>query len=142
MAHAHADPSLEHAGSVHPSPTTRVTAADRWLLRAFLGAMGNPAVRMVLWNGESICTTPTSPTESIRFLDRRTMLQLVYDPELAFGEAYSDGRLEVEGDLLRMLRAIYDAESDSVVSRILRRSHRPRANSLAGSRTNIHRHYD
>jgi cyclopropane-fatty-acyl-phospholipid synthase len=66
---------------------------------------------------------------------------------MRFGDAYSEGRVEVEGDLVQLLEAAYHGGRKSpakmgVVRRVASLLHRPRANSLAGSRDNIHHHYD
>jgi cyclopropane-fatty-acyl-phospholipid synthase len=46
----------------------------------------------------------SSPTVSLRFTDRRLERQLVVDPELALGEAYMQGRLEmIEGRIYDFL---------------------------------------
>jgi cyclopropane-fatty-acyl-phospholipid synthase len=117
------------------SPTSR-------LLRGFLRAMGSPAVRVDLWNGESVCVAAGEPVASARIADRRTLLRFLYHPELEFGEAYTDGRIEVSGDLVRLLEEVYSTRINPVVDRLLRRSQRPRANTRRGSRANIHSHYD
>src|ERR1700687_397087 len=86
-----------------------VSSAERWLLRAFLGAIGNPAVRLILWSGESICTADAEPVAAVRVNDRRTLLRLMLQSELEFGEAYTDGRLQVDGDLVGLLETIFRA---------------------------------
>src|SRR5262249_52687046 len=65
-----------------------------------------------------------------------------YDSELEFGEAYSDGRIEVDGDLVRLMEVVFATPAHPLAERLLRREAKPRANTRAGSRENIHRHYD
>jgi len=139
---AHVRPSVEENARAHGMPTARVSPPERWLLRGLLRAMGDPAVRFVLWDGQSVGPTHANPPYTIHLKDRRTLLRLLYHPELEFGEAYTDGRLEVEGDLTRLLETLYVAPVSPVAERLLRRAQRPRANTLRGSRDNIHRHYD
>ncbi len=90
-----------------------------------------------------------APVATMVIQDRSTLAGLLRDPEVSFGDAYMDGRIEVEGDLVRFLEAIYQA---------MERLVQPRAsgirklaskwmdlsqdNSRHGSRNNIHRHYD
>lgn len=133
---------------VAPLPcSARVSAADRWLLRTFLRAMGAPAIRVVLWNGESVCVTDAGvtdaqPVATVRLQDRRTLWRLVYNPELEFGEAYSEGRLLVDGDLVELMQTAFQAQASPWAERLLRRSRRPRTNTLRGALDNIHYHYD
>jgi len=121
----------------------RVAPADRWLARTFLRAMGSPAIQITLWNGEGVRIAATAPpVAAVQVADRRTLLRLMYQPELECGEAYSDGRLRVDGDLVELLETVYRAPLNPWAERLLRRAPRPHRNTLAGSRHNIHRHYD
>ncbi len=86
----------------------RVWAVERWLVRRLLDSLGRPPVRLVLWNGEEL--GHAAPEASVIIHDRATFWRLVSNPDLNFGDAYSDGRLEVEGDLLEFLELVYRAE--------------------------------
>jgi cyclopropane-fatty-acyl-phospholipid synthase len=109
-----------------------------------LRALGNPPLEIVLWNGEAIGGGP--PLARVVLRDRLTLWKLFLRPAMHFGDAYTAGRLEVEGDLAKMLEAAYRAEPPQgfgplrrVLGRWLRKA---RSNTLAGSRANIHHHYD
>jgi cyclopropane-fatty-acyl-phospholipid synthase len=104
--------------------------------------MGDPAIRIALWDGVPIATASGDALATIRIEDRPTLWRCVTHPELAFGEAYTDGRLTVDGDLVAALDTVYRAPVRPWVDRWLRRASAPRRNSLAGSRANIHEHYD
>lgn len=145
MAYSQLAPGRSDAVTLDPRDTTShasVLPIDRWLIRTFLRLIGDPAIRLALWNGEAITTAAADPVATVRFHDRRTMLRCLTRPELAFGEAYTDGRLAVDGDLLAALEAMYRVPVKPWVDRILRRAQPPRRNSLSGSRSNIHEHYD
>ena len=134
--------AVSPARTVTRASSTRVSSVDRALLRAFLRAVGDPAIRFVLWNGESVCTAATEPVGAVQLKDRRTLLRLMYRPELEFGEAYTEGRLSVDGDLVGVLETAFRAPVHPWAERLLQRARRPRANTFRGSRDNIHRHYD
>jgi cyclopropane-fatty-acyl-phospholipid synthase len=74
--------------------------------------------------------------------DRRVLLGLIANPELCFGEAYTTGRLEVQGDLERVLEALYrlSAPTPSWPDRL--RARLAPAMTLSRARRNAHRHYD
>ncbi len=133
---------FSNAEAVSPVATPAVSSAERWLLRTFLRAMGNPAVRLVLWNGEAVGTTDAKAVATLHVKDRRTLLHLIYAPDVGFGEAYTDGRIQVDGDLLGFLEAAFRAPASPWVDRLLRQARRPHANTLRESRHNIHHHYD
>ena len=104
-------------------------------------------MRVVLWNGEEITTAPGQPTACVRIRDRWTVLRLLAGTDLAFGDAYSEGRIEVEGDLLPFLEAVFRMQASAAPhgfrgSWLPRWLARPRVNSITDSRSHIHHHYD
>jgi cyclopropane-fatty-acyl-phospholipid synthase len=119
----------------------------RWLLGKLLDRIGNPPIQFVLWNGERVPDAIADPAGLLHLRDPRTLWQLVLNPELVFGDAYSRGSLEVEGDLVEVLEAIYraapvGARGDSLVERFYRYLNRAGSNSLRHSRANIEHHYN
>jgi cyclopropane-fatty-acyl-phospholipid synthase len=128
--------------SVHPVPSRVAGGApasfDRWLLRALARRVGAGRLRYAI--GPVAAGAP-DPVATVRFADRRALLALLSDPEVRFGDAYSDGRIEVEGDLVAALeeasRAAEGRPAPLVASLSLLTRHRP-----GSSRENVHRHYD
>jgi cyclopropane-fatty-acyl-phospholipid synthase len=124
----------------------RASLEARWL-RSLLEMLGSPPLEFTLWNGDRVLAGTREPVARIRVRDRATLFGLLADPQVRFGDAYSDGRIEVEGDLVSMLEEIYQAglqrrDRKSLLQRMVKSKHRPRANTLTGSRSNIHHHYD
>jgi cyclopropane-fatty-acyl-phospholipid synthase len=123
------------------------TGIERWALARLLGLAGNPPVRFVLWNGVEVPASDPPPLAKLQVRDRRTLWQLLSNPELRFGDAYTRGDLEVEGELVECLQAIYRAfpaigEQSGLYRGIQRWRNRAGLNTLAGSLSNIQRHYD
>lgn len=117
------------------------------LIRTLMQAFGNPRIEFILWNGERIAPTGTAAVATLRIANRATLLRLCTDPDLQFGDLYSAGKIDVEGDLLRMLEDLYvgaanAGRSISFTRRLAQWRHRRRRNTLTGSRENIHHHYD
>jgi len=128
-----------------------VLSAPSWIerraLRKLLTLMGNPPVRFVLWNGEQVPATGSPACKRLQIHDRHTLWQLFINPDLHFGDAYSRGTLEVEGDLTGFIEDINRARRNvsrhsPLFSAFLSRRNRARPNTLAGSRNNIHHHYN
>ena len=115
-------------------------------MRALLHSLGDPSIRVTLWNGESIITTTTNPVADMRVKSRSCLFGLLINPELYFGDAYSDGLIEVDGDLVKLIEAVYQglarARASGLRPRLTRWLNRRRSNALAVSRENIHHHYD
>jgi cyclopropane-fatty-acyl-phospholipid synthase len=129
-----------------PAPADhRMWAVERWLAGRFLRAMNSPPIGFVLWDGREISPSAQAPVARVVFHDRATFWKVMLDPDLRFGDAYSDGRLDVAGDLVVFLEAIHRARAaapDTWSAALLRGLHRGQANTLHGARDNIHRHYD
>lgn len=130
-----------------PATTSTVTALDRSVVRRLLQAMGDAPLAVVLWNGEELHTARNAPIARVCLRDRGALYRLLAHPELHFGDLYSVGRIEVEGNLVQFLEAVYRAGALGGRRHWVRRGlarlrSRPRANTLANSRDNIHHHYD
>lgn len=125
----------------------RFSRIDHWLLQKIHHCVGRPPIRLMLENGVEFSPAHILPVAKIVMRDRRTLLDLMLEPEVGFGEAYRDGRVTVEGDLIAALEAVYRSMSDlecqnwysRIVSCCMGYVQR---NSLRGARDNIHRHYD
>lgn len=73
--------------------------------------------------------------------DIRTLLGLIVHPDLYFGEAYMQGRLEVRGDLEEVIEALTQSIPDrSLMDRL--RLWVSASNGLLGARRNVEHHYD
>ncbi len=126
------------------APAAWAEPFDRWALARLHDALRGAPVVVRLWNGQSIALGNDPPVASVLIHDRRTLLGLVLRPELEFGEAYTDGRLEVQGDLAQL----FDATNRAVAAHPRRHPWRTRlARAVTGAspsdaRRNIHQHYD
>lgn len=121
---------------------------ERSAIRQLLRLLGDPPLTVELWDGEKITTSNEPKVAHVRLTDRRTLYNLILQRDVGIGDEYSTGHLEIEGDLVEMLEAVYQAGTSSrkhnrVRSAIVQfLAHRRRFNSLQGSRQNIHHHYD
>jgi cyclopropane-fatty-acyl-phospholipid synthase len=118
------------------------------LLRRLMAGLGDPPVEFELaWTGERVMPSSQEASERVRIADRATLRGLLRDAKIHFGDAYSTGQLEVEGDLVKFMVTVFrhlsaPSAGGSIATRFSDWLHRPRRNTLAGSRDNIHRHYD
>ncbi|HTN93848.1 MAG TPA: cyclopropane-fatty-acyl-phospholipid synthase family protein [Gallionella sp.] len=120
-------------------------AVEKLLVARAMRAFGNPPVQVVLWDGQEITDYKGNAVARVLIRDRGALFKLFSDPELYFGELYSDQRIEVQGDLLEFLDAVYRVwplASESRVGMLLSPFYDARRNTLSGSRRNIHHHYD
>ncbi len=120
---------------------------DRWMAGKLIGSIGNAPIRIALWDGSEFSSAGTSPLGTVLIKDRQTLWKLFMETEVYFGDGYAEGRIEVEGNLVEMLAAVSRATTGSRpsgwISALLSSwLDRVQANSVCGSRKNIHHHYD
>jgi len=120
---------------------------DRWLARQVLSVTGNPPMVIMLWNNEIIIPVGIKPVTKLKIRNRSALLFLLLDPEYYFGDLYCTNSLDIDGDLVVLLHHIYQAiseKSHNCKTRIVKwlKQKKRHANTLAGSRRNIHHHYD
>lgn len=121
---------------------------ERWLLRQVFKAIGPAPIRLAIRGGAAMSPPGIAPIATVMIGDRRTLMKLMVDPEIAFGEAYASGQIQVEGDLPGALEAVYRSFPSGRADRS--RYQRLKSawmswlqnNSPNGSRSNIHSHYD
>jgi len=136
-----APPGTENSGA-----SSRVSSLDRWMARKLLDLLNDPPLVLVLWNGEEIASSG-KPVARVRINDNDVLNQLLINPALHFGDLYSVGRIEIDGDLVAFLETAYRAAATSPKYQKLMTAqtlffNRPRANRISDSRDNIHHHYD
>lgn len=125
----------------------RSTRFERRVLARLLRRLGNPPMSVELWDGYRVGPPSAQSRMCLRILDRPTLLRVLREPQRAFAEAYTDGSMQVEGDLLEFLRALQDQFTPpryGAMRRFWSRIWRivPQSVGLARARTNIYHHYD
>ena len=130
-----AEPSRGRAGARAAGPL------DRWVLARVRRRLQGIPLRISLWDGTSTSLSDTAEAAEVFVKDRRTLLALVRDPAVAFGDAYTGGRLEVRGDLVRLLEVIYEHWQETPAGHRVEQP-QPEPSGREQARANIHYHYD
>ena len=132
-------------------PRALIRCSDRLSRRLagrILRAIGSPPIRVVLWDGAEIAGSDGPEVARVLIHDRAALLKLVLDPELHFGDGYTEGRIEVEGDFSEFLETVYRAMAAApqrlghLRAALVQWINRRRRNTIRGARANIHHHYD
>jgi len=123
------------------------SALDRYIADKVLAMLGRPNVRLQLWDHTELGLGDDPSAPLLRFRDRAALFGVLWNSELRFGDFFSTGRVEIEGDLPGFLERIYHgAQSRGSPTRtrnwMNRVSRRIRRNTLNRSVENIHHHYD
>ncbi|HEB82984.1 MAG TPA: class I SAM-dependent methyltransferase [Gammaproteobacteria bacterium] len=126
---------------------SRVTWLDRWLVKKMVDVVGNPPVRISLWDGREVTPPCDDPVAVLVYNDRGALLKTIIDPELHWGDLYCSGRVEFEGDMVEFMEVIYRGISGKGEPGLLRKlilwlGHRRIFNTMDKARENIHHHYD
>jgi cyclopropane-fatty-acyl-phospholipid synthase len=142
----------KRAGAEAPREPVRADGAggsglDHWLLTRLRALLSDPPVELAVAGGARVGPAGGGSLAQVTFASRATLLKMLRDPWLRFGDAYSDGQVTIEGDLVSLLEAVYRAGAGSQtrskpLKRVAQLMHRPHHNTLSGSRDNIHHHYD
>jgi cyclopropane-fatty-acyl-phospholipid synthase len=125
-----------HSSEMAPRRSTRL---DRWALARIQSTVKSAPIRFMLWDGFALPSSARPAVPTILFKNRPALFSWVWDPDLNFGEAYMSGAVEVRGDLLTALEAIYCA--------LAVQKPRPwwlwqKSNTARAARENVHHHYD
>ncbi len=121
---------------------------EKGLLRLLLQKVAPLPVRVVMGSGATASPPNVAPQFTLWIRDLRTLADILIDPEVGFGDAWSDGRVRLTGDLVAFLEAVYESmqrlwHNPGWYVRLFSRWLNSRqANTLEGSRRNIHSHYD
>jgi cyclopropane-fatty-acyl-phospholipid synthase len=140
--------NAEGAGLRQVQPAqSAATRAERWSVRRLLDYIGRPPITLVLWDGSEFPPHGAASVADIIIRDRRALQRLVVNPEYEFGEMYSSGRIEVQGNLADCLDVIYralrlDKNRGSLRERLAKTLAKRSRNNEARARENIRHHYD
>lgn len=127
---------LVGAAAIGRAPTTRF---DRWAAARIQRSVRSAPINFSLWDGYILPCRSGPAVGTIHFRNRAALLAWVWDPDLNFGETYMAGSVEIRGDLLGLLEAVYRALPLS--------THRSwwlwqPSNDARAARANVHHHYD
>jgi len=119
------------------------SSLDRWLVERIFDAIGPAPVRIVI-AGEEFRPPRVDPQFTVSFRDRKTLFQVLRDPEIGFSEAYAAGTVRVDGGFVEFLVRVYQTMKEPRWS-----ARAPskwmefvQDNSPRRARQNMHRHYD
>lgn len=119
---------------------------ERFAIAKILALFGNPAIRIELWDGYGVDGSGDGRLiGTVRINTRGALNRVMRNMMVGLGDEYSAGRVEVDGDLVDVLTECFSRMNDpggvlGAMEKVMTR--KPRLNTLAGSRENIHHHYN
>jgi len=120
---------------------------DRLTATKLLQIIGQPPVNIALWDGSKVPEGDEDVLATLLFHDRASLYLTLLRPELRWGDLFSEGRVEVKGDLPGLLDAVYRGIDQKTVRPSLKwlnqtLGHRRIRNTFSKAADNIHHHYD
>ena len=124
------------------------------LLHTFASQAAEQPIEVVFWDGErrTYCRQPDTlkqkPVCTIHFKTRKALQQTLFQGSLGFGEAYTMGDIEIEGDLQQLIKLSLNPKIESCLGTDTLSKIRPilgcftNLNSIKGARQAISFHYD
>ena len=100
-------PAAPYDHAEEPSSPAGTRSVEGRLLARLLEYLGNPPLEFVLWTGERIAPAGATVVARVIVSSRATLAGILADHQIQFPDAYSEGRLEIEGDLVQLLETIY-----------------------------------
>jgi cyclopropane-fatty-acyl-phospholipid synthase len=124
---------------VDAAPWMPVGRFDHWAASRLAKVLRGAAIRIELWDGYATPCGQAPPVATIQVRDRHTLTRLLMQPALEFGEAYAEGRMTVDGDLVALL----ESANRALCGRPYQPNrHVPRVASADTAKSNVHVHYD
>jgi len=128
-------------------PASNVNTLDHLTAQKILQFIGYPPVCFVLWDGSKVSSGADIPVATMYFRDRASLYLTLLRPERHWGDLYSEGRVEVDGDLAGFLDFVYRGRERGSgwpwlnwLNELL--GHRKIRNTFRKAADNIHHHYD
>jgi cyclopropane-fatty-acyl-phospholipid synthase len=120
---------------------------DRSLILQIMKFVGNPRISIRLWNGDEFPVTADRPVACMEIRERKVLFELLRSPSVGFGECYTQGLIEVHGDILAFANEITAASTNKHTNdyygpKIRSLLYALRLNSPNRSQQNVHHHYD
>jgi cyclopropane-fatty-acyl-phospholipid synthase len=120
---------------------------DRMAAYWVMTFVGNPRVAVRLWDGNEFYFADKTPVGVMEFRDRKALMNLAVSQSIGFGDGYSQGKIEIHGDILEFLREIARAISirpnqSYYIGKLRSLFGAIRGNTLRRSKDNVHHHYD
>ncbi|HSE29739.1 MAG TPA: cyclopropane-fatty-acyl-phospholipid synthase family protein [Candidatus Saccharimonadales bacterium] len=115
---------------------------EKQLLNSLLGKIRHGGVGVTYWDGDSFTFGPTEPYFHLHIKSPKVIRAIFKNMSLGFGESYSDGSIEVTGDLRNIARLVAENQKAfAALSKALRKV-TVRKNIQSKQKSYIAHHYD
>jgi cyclopropane-fatty-acyl-phospholipid synthase len=135
----------QHYGNFHSTTRSSSLRHEQFGLETFHARLGRPNIVFKLWDGFTAGSYENS-IGTVTFKNRLVLYQLLFSGEIAFCDGYSEGAIDIEGNLVDILvDANVNRHSREAVTGPFQKLFLTgflRSKTLRDAKKNIHHHYD
>lgn len=115
---------------------------EKTFYKSLLSHSFNIPVKVVYWDGKSAVYGDGEPEVTITFKEKLPIRDVTKNASIALGEAYKDGKIEIDGSIQKLITAAYESAGSFMRNSKFRRFLPKQGHSEKESESDVQSHYD
>lgn len=115
---------------------------EKTFYKSLLSHSFNIPVKVVYWDGKSAVYGDGEPEVTITFKEKLPIRDVTKNASIALGEAYMDGKIEIDGSIQKLITAAYESADSFMRNSKFRRFLPKQGHSEKESESDVQSHYD
>lgn len=115
---------------------------EKTFYKSLLSHSFNIPVKVVYWDGKSAVYGDGEPEVTITFKEKLPIRDVTKNASIALGEAYMDGKIEIDGSIQKLITAAYESAGSFMRNSKFRRFLPKQGYSEKESESDVQSHYD
>ena len=115
---------------------------EKTFYKSLLSHSFNIPVKVVYWDGKSAVYGDGEPEVTITFKEKLPIRDVTKNASIALGEAYMDGKIEIDGSIQTLITAAYESAGSFMRNSKFRRFLPKQGHSEKESESDVQSHYD
>ena len=115
---------------------------DKTIYKQIFKASFDAPIDVEFWDGEQVNYGDGEPIAKIKLNEIIPIKDIMAHASLTFGEAYMDGKIEIDGDLQQLVTTVYEAKDSFMNNSKFSKLIPKRSHSEKVSKEDVQSHYD
>ena len=115
---------------------------EKTFYKSLLSHSFNIPVKVVYWDGKSAVYGDGEPEVTITFKEKIPIRDVTKNASIALGEAYMDGKIEIDGSIQKFITAAYESAGSFMRNSKFRKFLPKQGHSEKESESDVQSHYD
>ncbi|MBD7895484.1 class I SAM-dependent methyltransferase [Limosilactobacillus sp. Sa3CUN2] len=115
---------------------------EKTFYKSLLSHAFNIPVKVVYWDGKSAVYGEGEPEVTITFKEKIPIRDVTKNASIALGEAYMDGKIEIDGSIQKLITAAYESAGSFMRNSKFRKFLPKQGHSEKESESDVQSHYD